>query len=101
MGVAQSFRDQLTPNLLQMKGKAYIYFIHCHFWAEVKICGSIFDKPSVQVQVGLRVFFKIGFSNPPPPPPPPPTEKVSNKQERGLQPKQKRSIYLNKVKIHF
>ena len=32
---------------------------------------------------------------------PPPPEKVSNKQERGIQPKQKLLIYLNRVQLHF
>ena len=37
------------------------------------------DKPWVKVQVGLRFSFRIRFSNHP--------EKVSNKQDRAIQPK--------------
>ena len=41
-----------------------------------------FDKPLVQVQVGLRGFLKSDF---PTNHPHPTTEKVSNKQDRGIQ----------------
>ena len=60
--------------------------------------GLILTNPQSKSRSDLGFSLKSDFPTTHPPPQP---EKVSNKQERGLQPKQKLSIYLNRVQIHF
>ena len=57
-------------------------------------------NPRSKSRLYLRFSLKSNFLTTPTPQPQTP-EKVSNKQERGLQPKQMLSIYLNRVQILF
>jgi len=60
------------------------------------------SKVRVHVRADNGVFINIRFSNHQHPRPQPLNpENVSNKQERGLKPKQKLSVYLNRVQICF